>query len=98
MSDPKEMRIDEALGRQLIGANHQPVGRIEEFRTERRGGAYVVTEVVVGLLGFFERVHVSAHLLFGAQRRACVARWEQIDFSDPKKPRLRVSTDRLEKL
>jgi hypothetical protein len=98
VSEPHEIRIDAALGRQLLGGNNQPIGRIEEFRTERRGDTEVVTEVVIGLLGIFERMHVTAHLLFGAERRGCVAKWDQIDFSEPKKPRLKVSIDELDDL
>ena len=95
MSERKEIRIDDILGRELLAGNNQPVGRIEEFRVERVGQQYVVREVVIGLAGVLERLDVGARLVIGQPTHARVARWDQIDFSNPVKPKLIVSISEL---
>lgn len=93
----KEIRIEEILGRELLGGNNQRVGRIEEFRVQRAGNRWAVRHVVIGLAGLLERMNVAARLVVGAKTgRARLARWDQIDFSNPSKPRLLVSVKELE--
>ena len=99
MSKVAELRLQNILGRQLLAANHQPVGRIEEFRAQSTTHEYAVIEVVIGMHGLLERINVGARLLVGAElKRSRVARWDQIDFSDPSKPTLMVSVSELVKL
>lgn len=90
-----EIRLDRVLGRKLLGGNNKPVGRIEEFRTKRRGSGEVVVEVVIGMTGLLERLDLTAKMLFGIQKKGRVARFDQIDFSEPTIPKLKVPIDEL---
>ena len=97
MNEHREIRIEEILGRELLSGNNQPVGRIEEFRVQRAGKGYVVHHVVIGMAGLLERMNVAARLVVGVKtRRPRLARWDQIDFSEPSRPRLLVSIDELD--
>lgn len=94
----KEVRLDRLLGREVLAANDRPVGRLEEFRAEERGEACVVTEVVIGVAGFLERVGVGVKLLVGSHGGGYVARWDQMDLSDPDRPRLTCALEELKKI
>jgi hypothetical protein len=94
---PRELRLDRLLGRRVLGLNHRPVGRLEEFRAEVHGRGCVITEYVIGTAGFFERMGLQ--MLFpDHRRRGHVARWDQLDISDPERPTLTCSLDELGKL
>jgi hypothetical protein len=84
----QEVFLERVLGRPVFAANQQRVGRLEEFRVERRGASYVVTEYVIGPAGLFERLGLGVRLLIGLKRRGYVARWDQLDLSDVNRPRL----------
>jgi hypothetical protein len=94
----RDVYLDRLLGRQVLGPNQKPVGRLEEFRTEVRGRGCVITEFVIGGGGLLERLGVGAKLLFGNVTRGYVARWDQLDLSDPERPRLTCSFDELRRL
>ena len=55
-SPSSEFRLDRLLGRQVIAANNRPLGRVEEFRAEKRGTGCVITEYVIGVAGLAERL------------------------------------------
>ena len=95
---PRELRLDRLVGRQVLGRNGRPVGRLEEFRTEMRGGGCVITEFVIGSAGLRERLGVSVQLLFGRVRGGHLARWDQVDISDPERPRLNCRFEELREL
>jgi hypothetical protein len=74
------------------------IGRIEEFRAERRGTDCVVVDYVIGPLGLLERLGVGARSLLGLRAPGgYVARWDQMDLTDPNHPRLLCSIDALQK-
>lgn len=92
------IRLDRLLGRCVVAANNRRVGRIEECRGEMHGTGWVVASYVIGTAGLWERLHVGAGLLFGRDSRSgYVARWDQLDVSDPDVPRLRCPIDDLER-
>ena len=93
-----EVRLDRLLGRQVLGRNNRPAGRLEEFRAEMRGQGCVITEFVIGTAGLLERMHVGVKLLFGRASGGYVARWDQLDLSNPDYPRLTCSIEELRKL
>ena len=95
---PREARLERLLGRRVLAGNNQAVGRLEEFRAEKRGSGYVVTHYVIGGAGLFERLDVGVRLLFGAQSGGYLARWDQLDISDPDHPRLTCTVEELERL
>jgi hypothetical protein len=58
-----------------------------------------VIEVVIGMRGLLERMNVGARRVVGAELKGSrVARWDQIDVSNPLKPKLIVSVKELVKL
>ena len=93
-----EMRLDRLLGRAVLARNNHSVGRLEEFRAEMRDGGCVITEFVIGVAGLFERLGVGVRLLFGRRIGGYVARWDQIDLTDPEHPRLTCPIDELRAL
>jgi hypothetical protein len=96
---PAGVRLDRVLGRRVLAANNRTVGRIEEFRAERRGTGWVVTAYTIGSAGLWERLGLGARLLYGAgKRHGYIARWDQLDLSNADRPRLRCSVDELERL
>jgi hypothetical protein len=95
---PREIRIDRLLGRRVLGGNNQSVGRLEEFRVDAHRGSYVVTEYVIGEAGLLERLGVGFKLLFGKHGGGYVARWDQLDISDPEIPRLTCRVEELRTL
>jgi hypothetical protein len=95
----RELRLDRLLGRQVLTKNNQGVGRIEEFRAEKQGRDWVVVEYVIGAAGLFERLGVGVKLLFGRHGGGGhVVRWDQLDISDPERPRLTCGVQDLRKL
>ena len=90
-----EMRLDGLLGRAVLARNGQRVGRVEEVRAEARGTGYLVTEYVIGAAGLLERLGLGVRLLLGRTRKSAVARWDQLDISDPRNPRLTCSFEDL---
>ena len=93
-----ELRLDQLLGRQVLAANNQRVGRLEEFRAEEQGRGSAITEYVIGAAGLFERLGVGVRLVVGRGGGGYVARWDQLDISDPERPRLTCGVQELRKL
>ena len=90
-----EVRLDLLIGRQVLAGNNRRVGRLEEFRAEVRDGACVVTEMVIGVAGLLERLGLGVKMVLGKKRGGYVARWDQIDLSDPTHPPLTCSVTEL---
>jgi hypothetical protein len=97
-ADAREVRLERLLGRQVLARNNRPIGRLEELRAERHGRDCTVTEYVIGAAGLLERLHVAVKLLIGIRPGGYVARWDQLDISDPARPRLTCSVDELRPL
>ena len=96
---PRELRLDRLLGRRVLAANDRSIGRIEEFHAERRGRGCTITECVIGTSGLWERLGMLGKaLLFGPAPHGYVARWDQIDLSDPTRPRLTCALEDLRKI
>ena len=94
----RELRLDRLLGRRVLAANNRSVGRLEEFRTDQHGSGFVITEYVIGAAGLLERLGLGLKLLFGRKRTGYVARWDQLDVSDPERPRLKCRAEELRRL
>jgi hypothetical protein len=94
MSD--SLRLDRLVGREVYTANNRRLGRVHEFRAEKQGAKWVITEYVMGNAGLLERLRLGVRLILGLKRTAgYVARWEQLDLSNPDHPRLICSVDNL---
>ena len=75
------------------------IGRLEDVLAERRGGRTQVIEYHVGVYAMLERLaawHIGRAVLraFG-QRGGYRVRWDQLDFSDPHRPRLKCAVSEL---
>jgi hypothetical protein len=94
-----QIRLDRLLGRPVLAQNGRRIGRIEEFRAERNGDGWFVREYVIGGAGLVERLHLAIRLLVGGRRqRGFVARWDQLDVTQPERPRLRCPSNDLREL
>jgi hypothetical protein len=93
-----ELYLDQLLGSTVVAGNNRSIGRLEEFRCEQRGDSFYIVELVIGSAGLWERLNVGVKALFGMTGRGRVARWDQIDISDPKHPRLTCSVNDLQDL
>lgn len=98
MSARREVRLDDLLGREVLAANNRRVGRIEEFRAEVRGGACEITAFVLGEAGLYERLDLGVRMIFGRHGSGYVARWDQLDLTDPARPRLSCAVEDLERV
>jgi hypothetical protein len=94
----REVRVGSLLGRQVLASNNQPVGHLEEIRVEKHGARLVVTAYVIGVAGLIERLNVTVKLLFGKRGGGgYLARWDQLDISEPMRPRLKCPLNELER-
>ena len=93
-----ELYLDQLLGRTVTAGNNRSVGRLEEFHSEQRGDDFYIVAFVIGSAGLMQRLNVGVKALFGMSSRGKVARWDQIDISDPEHPRLTCSVNNLRDL
>jgi hypothetical protein len=93
-----EIYADTLLGREVLARNNRPIGRIEEFHAEQHGDYFDIVAFVIGSAGLLERLNVGVRRILGRRRRGRVARWDQIDISDPERPRLTCSVEELRTL
>ena len=90
-----EVYLDQLLSRTVLAGNNRPIGRLEECHAEQRGDYLHIVAVVIGSAGLMERLNVGISALFGRSRRGKIARWDQIDISDPTRPRLTCPVEDL---
>lgn len=105
----REIRVTELIGRRVRDVEGRAVGRVEELICEIAlrpdGRDYVVREIHVGSTGFLEAL-TSGALMRSLVRTlggsSTVTRyrvpWEAMDLSEPERPRLRISRERLMKV
>jgi hypothetical protein len=98
----REVHVELLLNRRVHALNGRAIGRIEEVRAEGRGNACVVTEYLVGVYGFLERLAAwpigrSVLRTLRLKRAGSGYRvlWNQMDLSDPQRPRLRCPVSEL---
>jgi len=90
------VRLDRLIGRKILTGNNRSLGRLEECRAERRGDSWIVTEWVIGSAGLLERLGFGVRMILGMRTgRSFVARWDQLDLSNPDVPRLNCSPEEL---
>jgi hypothetical protein len=105
---PREVRLDRLVGRKVVDAAGDLIGRLEEAVAEVRvhagGSDHVVREFHVGKFAVLERLGAGLlgrellHLLGGRRLyEGYVVPWEQMDLSDPERPRVRVAKGELER-
>jgi hypothetical protein len=100
----KEFHVELLLSRQVIAPNGRSAGRLEEVRAEERDGELVVADYLVGEYGALERLsawrvgRAILHAVGLGRKGGYRVRWDQLDVSDPKAPRLRCPVEELERL
>jgi hypothetical protein len=95
---PHEIRLDRLLGRRVLAGNNRSIGRLEEFRVEPSGNSWIVTDYVIGVGGLVERLGLGIRLIVGGRSGGYLAHWDQIDLTDPDRPRLRCAIADLRRL
>ena len=92
------VRLDRLVGCEVYTANHRRLGRLQEFRAERRGTSWVITEYLIGAAGLMERLGLGVRLILGIKRTTgYVARWDQLDLSNPDRPTLTCAVESLQR-
>ena len=94
----RELHLDRLLGRVVLARNNQPVGRLEDCRVEKHGRQWTISEYVIGSAGLLERLGVGMRLVIGLWPGGYVVRWDQLDISDPERPRLTCGVEELRPL
>ena len=93
-----DVHVELLLGTKVRDVNDEVVGRIEEFRAEQKGDSCHVESYMIGASALVERL--SAWTLVRPIKRMLKARniysafevpWQDMDLSDPKRPRLRIA-------
>lgn len=93
-----DVNVELLVGTQVHDLDGKKVGRIQELRADSRGDNCVVESYLIGASALIERL--SAWTLVRPIGRALHARkvyslyevpWQEMDLSDPKKPKLRIA-------
>jgi hypothetical protein len=91
----KTLRLDLLMGHRVRDVDGRVVGRLEEARLEKRGGDWVAVEFHLGTGAALERFSASVFGVPGHAQRGWAATWEQMDWTDPRAPRLRCRREEL---
>jgi len=94
VSRTRLVHLEDLLGRKVVAQDGQAVGRVEEEQAQRHGGDHEATEFLIGGGALLERWSIVRRL-FRSHDRTIVARWDQIDISRPRKPRLTCAVEDL---
>ena len=101
----QEIQIELLLGQRVFALNGRAIGRLEEVKAELRKGRCFVTEFHVGRYAMLDRLAAlyivrSMMQVIRAPKRAGGYRiaWEQLDLSDPTRPRLSCEVSELKPL
>jgi hypothetical protein len=93
----KTVRLQALVGELVHDVNGARVGRIRSVHAEREGDDCVVREYELGAAALLSRLGISALRLAGGRLRReplCVP-WDQLDISDPERPRLKCTREEL---
>jgi len=96
----RNVHVEELIGRRVRDANGEPIGHIEEIQADWRGKKCLVEEFHLGPAAFLERLGISAAGFIGwpLSRRPLRIPWDQLDLSDPERPRARRTFEELKKM
>ncbi|HEX2693318.1 MAG TPA: PRC-barrel domain-containing protein, partial [Gemmatimonadaceae bacterium] len=93
-----EVKVELLIGRKVCDVNGEKVGRIEEILAERQENGLLVESFLVGTSGLISRL--SAWTLVRPLKRSLKERhiysayeipWQDLDLTDPKRPKLRTA-------
>ncbi|MEH2172132.1 hypothetical protein [Nostoc sp.] len=101
----REIHLELLLGKQVLDSTGKSAGRIEEVRAEQQGKEWVIQEYLIGTTAVLERLSawtIGLRILhfLGAHKihNGYTISWEQLDLTDPEKPRLLCTLDDLKAL
>jgi len=57
----------------------------------------VIVGCAIGVAGLLERMNLGLRMILGLRGGGYVARWDQLDLSDPERPRLTCPVEELQK-
>ncbi len=85
------------MGHQVFGRDGRKVGRLEAIPAVQEGKRLVVHEFHIGTAALLQRfaAHFSPFPLPAA--RGFIARWDQMDWTDPMRPRLTCDVAELKR-
>ncbi|OKH50367.1 hypothetical protein NIES2101_19500 [Calothrix sp. HK-06] len=97
-----EIHLELLLGKQVLDPAGQPVGRIEEIRAEQNGDEWYIDSYLIGNIAILERlsaweIGLSILKRLGARKihSGYSVPWQQMDLTEPQKPRLRCHKEEL---
>jgi len=96
-----EVHVELLLGEKVLAMNGQPIGRLEDIRTEVNRGHYFVSEFLVGSYAMLERLaawrigRAVLRVLGAKKNEGYRIRWDQLDLTDPERLRLLCEVDDL---
>ena len=98
----QEIHLELLIGKQVFAINGRSIGRLEEVRAELNArGHCFVTEFLVGNYAFLERLSAwrmgreIMRTLHVPRKNGYRVRWEQLDLTDPRRPRLACEVEDL---
>ena len=92
-----ELNAELLIGKKVLDAEGENVGRIQEFRVEREEKACLVSAYLVGVSGLVDRLSawtlvrpinkfLHSHRLYSIYQIP----WQDMDLTDPRHPKLRT--------
>jgi hypothetical protein len=92
----REVHIELLLGRRVYDVHGQVAGRILAIRAKTEGAHCFVIEYHLGAEALLRRLGITSGRLIGIARpKPRVVPWNQLDLSDPERPRLTVGREQL---
>ena len=93
------VHVELLFGRRVHDANGKVAGRIETMRATWKGDSCVVDEYHLGTAALLEKLGITAGRLIGiGSHEPLRVPWDQMDLSDPDRPRLKCTLDELKKM
>ena len=97
-----QIHVERMLGKRVFALNGRSVGRLQEIRASVDRNNCYVKEFIVGSYGMFERLSAMSigraiYALFHSDNRShgYLVPWNELDLSDPDRPRLRCEVNAL---
>ena len=95
----KQVHVEHLYGRRVRDRQDKVIGRIESIRATWKGNDCVVEEYHLGAAALLEKLGISIGRLIGWMPREPLSiPWDQLDLSDPDRPRVKCTLDELKKL
>jgi len=97
----EQIHVELLLGEKVFAQNGRPIRRLEEIRTEANHGHFFVSEFLVGSYAVLERLaawrigRAVLRVLGARKKEGYRIRWDQLDLTDPHRPRLLCEVNEL---